>query len=162
MNSSDNKIEELEDLIELAEKVSQNIDTINERVRKSTLNAFTLLFGCIFLCLFGFQYYQMQDLDFRNTYSLMIPTLYSTVIILFSFLFLRLLYSVTSMRESIKNENLILHNLLDMTHSYKQVVYRDLSVVKKAVIDMRLSRIKFNKRIPKNIQIVKKEEVATI
>ncbi len=44
----------------------------------------------------------------------------------------------------ITQEKSILLNLLDMIHSYKEHAYHDMSVVSRAVFEMRLNRIHFS------------------
>jgi len=108
-----------------------------------------------------FKFQEIQGTDFRNKYDYFISVFFSIGLLVFVGISLRLLFSVTNMRKTIKSENLILQDLLNMIHSYKEIVYKDISIVKKAVIDMRLSRIKFNKKDNPSISFSKKEKVAT-
>jgi len=158
-NQTLSKVEDLEKLIELAEKVSSNIDIINDKVEKRMQYAAILFFAIIFFCLPIFKFQEIQGTDFRNKYDYFISVFFSIGLLVFVGISLRLLFSVTNMRKTIKSEILILQDLLNMIHSYKEIVYKDISIVKKAVIDMRLSRIKFNKKDSPSISFSKKEKV---
>jgi len=156
------KVEDLEKLIELAEKVSSNIDILNDKVEKRIQYAAILFFAIIFFCMAIFKFQEIQGVYFRNKYDYFISVFFIASLLFFIGISLRLLFSVTNMRETIKSENLILQDLLNMVHSYKEIVYTDISGVKKAVIDMRLSRIKFNKQSPSNKNFFKKEKITSI
>ncbi len=159
--TKEHKINELEELIELAEKISTNIDTINDDIRNSKYNGIIFFFITIFICLFGLKFF----FELQKEYNSLAPFLYSTGIFFFVIVTTKLFNSITNQKKSLVNENLILEDLLNMIHSYKGIVYNDISLVKKAVIDMRLSRIKFNKQSSnkkENKAFVKKEKVAPV
>jgi len=160
-NQISNKIDELEELIELAEKVSINIDMTNDKVERLSQYAIIFFFSSVFLLASILKFQEIHKVDFRNIYDFLAPAFFFIGILAFASILIKLLNSVTKMRKEIKNETLILEDLLNMIHSYKQIAYNDISIVKKAVIDMRLSRIKFNKKENPSISFSKEKKVVT-
>lgn len=158
MNQSEHKINELEELIELAEKVSINIDRINKYIKNSTYFTIVFLLISIFIFMYSIKYY----FYFIEYYDNLLVVFYFLGIIIFTGFLYKKLESIKNMRKEVENENLILGDLLNMIHAYKQVAYKDISMVKKAVTDMRLSRIKFHKQSPKNKNSFKKENIVPV
>lgn len=154
--STKNEIDELDELIDLAEKVSVNIDTLSNNIRNSTYFTIAFLFTFIFVGLFWGKFY----LESNNNSDYLSPILYFIgVSILASMLYQ--VNSMASMKKEIKSENLILGDLLNMIHDYKQFAYKDISIVKKAVVNMRLNRISFNKQSSKNKAFSKEENIVS-
>ncbi len=135
-------IQELEGLIDLAEKVSSNMNDI-ERQNVYEMPFFTLFIGIILvgvIICYNF-------IAFRREYIDLAALLLSVGILCFAFGIAALQYLKTTSRKNTQllEEGSILGDLLDKIHHYKELVYTttDVSTLKKATVEMRLRRIAF-------------------
>lgn len=138
-----NKLEELEGLIDLTEKVSDKIDWLHLQGRKSFINL-SLVAGFAVVSCFSFIYLRQSNV-FVEQFGSLSGVCFVILIIFFVFYLTRIILNQIDVRKEIEKESRILNDLFDMTYEYKALVYKELSPIKKATIDMRLSRINFSK-----------------
>jgi len=142
-NSFKDKVAELEKLVELAENVSKNIDDLVEQRTNlfyySAISIFLFVSLAIIFRLFYAGTYQ----------SLVQQGILSWLTLVISMPFLVYLAKNYSTRyklsEKIYGESLVLNDLFGMIHPYKESIFIGHSnLMKKAVIDMKLNRVKFS------------------
>lgn len=136
------RLTELNDLIELAEEVSSNVESIKKRYT-SLFFYFVLItsFFAIVISLYIYIYTSKNAEFVKFQYTLLIALFLGLFI--YMIMLIRLLNERRRLLFKMKNEYMILSDLLEMIHSYKEVVFEDLSIVKKALLDMRLNRISY-------------------
>ena len=137
-NQLDRKIAELEDLVNLAEKVSNNIDDLAKN-RSSIL--FTLILSVFaFTALLILSYNIKQDENL--SLILKVGTLLSALFLGFSLYNFR---NYSYINNKIKRESKILRKLLNMIYPFQESFSKDdIGIMRKAIFDMKLSRIKFS------------------
>ena len=147
LNRNNISYQEMDGLIELAEKVSENIENlkneINSKRTQILLHSFLSLFGTVFLILTGSNFlYSNENIFFLSFWVLLILILYS---------FLRaynLFKQINLNKLTINREEKVLQKLLNMIEGYKDLYVEDeygnvSPIISKALIEMRLSRINF-------------------
>ncbi len=137
-------LNELDQLIDLAENVSS---TIEKKSSKLVSNFFQVIIGIILFTSFFFientisYTFESQNVELYSYVTNKI-LIYIAIVIFISVIF-KIMKSIKLARElAIEKENL--SKLLNMIHPYRSVNKKDISIVKKEIIDMRLNRIKFN------------------
>ena len=140
---SQKEYSELIELIDLSEKVSDKVATYKQKIRRTCISLFLIIVSSIMLfCLYiPLTEYGAWGYHYRDFISLIV-IIASMFLILF---LISLLMRIQKIGKELKSESNILHNLLVLTDSVKQSISFNLSNVEKAIIDMRLSRIKFSK-----------------
>lgn len=137
------RIEELEELIDLAETVSVRITKLEDMKSRanwmSAMVAAVVTSSCVVLDSFLLNLPEFND---KNGIDFVIMMNIFVGIGLFSFLLIQVRKANDYTKR--KNEELrVLERLLNLTHEFKQSVLKDASIVKVALIEMRLSRISF-------------------
>ena len=150
---------ELEQLISLAEDISNKIDelknSIDDRGDTTSKRIKKLMPVAIIVTGFITMSYLVFEIGFNNS-QLLRPIFYPFLVAIIIGIVLVLLINSTfqneiSQPESVKKiktkivqEQKILGELLNMIHSHKELAYQDMSVVSRAVFEMRLNRIHFS------------------
>jgi len=144
MNPLDKHIAELEDLIDLAEKVSNNIDVLVKRRNNILWILKGSLATLVGLVIFYVSYLDEGSLLNENLFSILkIGIILSIISSVFSFYNYKKKYP--NINQKIKRESLILRRLLDMIHPFQESLSNlNVGIMRKAIIDMKLSRIKFS------------------
>ena len=124
---------ELEQLVSLAEDVSEKV----ERVEQNRL--IVLVCSTIILILT-----MVLSVYFLRTIIYHYDGFFSMIIVPFFCIFIIIVvWSLTAGRKKLNTEKIVLQDLLDLISTHKELAYREMTVVSKAVFDMRLNRIKF-------------------
>ena len=135
--SNRQKVRELEDLIDLAVNVSSKIDQLSRQVSNNAIGIFltlVLVMAALYVALLTDVFYEENKLYFAVGVVL---------IIVFSILnFMRSYFIIEKTYTQMNNERKILDNLLDLIHPFKETMMDELSIVKKATLEMKLNRIK--------------------
>lgn len=142
------EIKQLNELVELAETVSSNIDRLARLRDFCAVGAF-VVFSVLF-------YFVAKSPSIITTHIyLIIPATISIF---------GMIRSAIEMNKKIKLESLILRDLLNTIHPFKEGVFRDTGQhIYKAIFRMKLSRIKFsNIEDPKEKASIKKEQPTSI
>lgn len=127
---------ELEQLVSLAEDVSEKI----ERAERSHQYTTTITIVSLALLMTSF-IYSLNELNLKlsekrdNTILLIVLTIVSVFLF---YVFLRKQHY-----KRLDSEKVVLRNLLNLISTHKELAYGEMTVVSKAVFDMRLNRIKF-------------------
>lgn len=137
------EVQEVTELINLAEKVSEQVNSYRVQRSKSTTQLINIAFVfavVTFICLaiginVDFYYYRKYLIYFY----VLIFIIYSSI----SVVFYRNYVNATKVKREVIGEAQILRRLLDMIYSLSSGL-GELSLVEKALIDMRLSRVKFS------------------
>lgn len=138
---------EIEGMISLAEQTSKNLSNLNKRIMALKLKLFSLMLGGI-LCVYFFIYVV-------NTFGDVSSSLSKVNVICFALVFfsallyssyLGLFYLKLANKEK-RVESLILHELLDITFESLKYFSFDISPLERAVIDIRLKRIRFSEDV---------------
>lgn len=133
------KEEQLVDLINLAEDISGDIKTMYEKKNRIVLAAFISIILSIILALFALNNTLPNNGEQIFTLSFLLISI-SLGISIYS---LKSLYDGLKLNKEIEYETYILGDLLNQIDSYKSLVIADSDLIKKAYIEMRLSRISF-------------------
>ena len=149
---------ELEQLVSLAEAISSKIEELKSMGSKG--NKTRDLREILNLCWFGVTIFAVAicailaireiyyfPLNPNNSSYKVISTFGFFILSLFIVIFrLRTIQSENDKKINTKiiQEQKILGELLNMIHSYKELAYQDMSVVSRAVFEMRLNRIHFS------------------
>ena len=86
-NQISSKVEDLEKLVELAEKVSINIDATNDKIEKRLQYAVILFFSVVFFLSAIFKFQEIQGIDFRNKYDYFFSIFFSAGLLIFCLLY---------------------------------------------------------------------------
>jgi len=137
MNPLDRHIVELEDLIDLAEKVSNNIDALVKR--RNRIKLFMILPPVSFFLLIA------MISTVRDSLSVLsMGTAITVLCILLCYTYI-LWKEHISIDDKIKRESSILRKLLNMIHPFQESLPKmGVSIMRKSIIEMKLSRIKFS------------------
>ena len=146
---------ELEQLVSLAEAISSKIeelkDSLATKESKKRNWVDILLRSSFFLMLvntFGDLNVETVDKNSPLFYPLLFVTTAAMILLLLSFtpFVSKKIQSENDKKINTKiiQEQKILGELLNMIHSYKELAYQDMSVVSRAVFEMRLNRIHFS------------------
>lgn len=134
---------EIYQLIEMAEKVSEQIANINDRIEKGNFTIVSSLLLSSFPAIGAATLYATDTI----IKFMALPLFLIGVASLITALMLAVVAKKRSLElnRSKKIETDILHNLLIMIHEYKEQIYKsEKSPVERAIIDMRLKRIEFS------------------
>ena len=147
--------QEMDGLIDLAEKVSENIEDLKSKIKKQqtqlilngVLVALILLAMIYIIYYYPFVQFDSAIISTKKFNNLLFP---STLIFL-SFLFFStftIFQEISKIRFSVNREQVVLQKLLNMIEGYKDFYVEDeygnnKSVLSKALFEMRLSRINF-------------------
>lgn len=140
---------ELEKLVNMAEEVSETVNSLHAKI--ASLRVMFMISTAVLYASLGSAYLAFQRPDwFAN-----LPfAFYITLILLTAFLCLgsvfyiyKYIRNIRIYRRSLDAEIGILHRLLDMVHEYKENVYdKEMSYVERAILDMKLQRIKYSSK----------------
>lgn len=132
-----NKEDELKELVELAERVFER----QERLKNSLTLFFSsfIILGLISLGVFFYIAWQIDD-GIKFTYLINVWLLLLGVILLNFYSY----YNFIKLRGKVAKENQILSKLFEIIDFQKQETLSELSVIEKAILEMRLSRLTFN------------------
>jgi len=135
----DKEVTDLMELIDLAEKVSSELSKLKNS--KIIIIISAALFFIIFALLaFIFSIYYGEF--FSN--PIFKPLVSLTIILLGISIFVYFSFSIIKINKQISTESKVLNKLFNLINPYKSTVDKDISIIKKATIEMRLSRINFN------------------
>lgn len=141
-------VEDLEKLIDMAEKVSvalEYIESKSSEIKARLAFALAILYGGFvlsFVVLSKYrEYFDIPDLLFNCMIVISFACALLGVILTF-----RVGRTLISYRKNKKVESGVLHHLLDMIHEYKSHLLdsNSLSFVELAIIDIRLKRIEYS------------------
>lgn len=138
-----NDTKELDQLLDLAEKVSATISDLNDKITKIKLGLLYIGLLIFFPALISVQ----LQISESSLAALEIPLKIITVIFVvgFSSLFVMGSRKLKNLTKSKKIESSILHDLLQMVHEYRYYLYDGkIGSVERAIIEMRLKRIEFS------------------
>ena len=159
---------ELEQLVSLAEAISSKIEELknslsdrNKRtsnLKKLLLNSIIMILLLAFYIIIGtgeIRYFLTKNVSFFAPEFLisLISLILGIAILVMFFLFMSDFFSqwrrvqneiTKNIHSKIAQEQKILGELLNMIHSCKELAYQDMSVVSRAVFEMRLNRIHFS------------------
>lgn len=138
-----NRLSELEELIELAEDISSQIKLNTKRAYYLFLYQLIGLFVFSFLAIYCLYFTQTHN-TFYDNYGEMTILVFGIFLVCLAFFIIRLYFDRRRILDEVNNEGLMLSRLFDMIHSYKELIYSETSIVKKAILEMRLNRIKFS------------------
>lgn len=137
--NSQEKIRELDELIELSEKVS---DKINLLTKRRNFTFLFLIFSSGFIGIVTF----ISCLYYLNRFiNINLEALFALSCAIFTILTFITMYGLKERRKidyEIENEKIILNRLFEMIANLKETT--DLGIVSKAIYEMRLSRIQFS------------------
>ena len=140
---------ELEKLVNMAEEVSGTVNSLHEKIANlrimfmfSTVGLYTAI---------GSIYFIFKIPDWLANLPV---AFYISLIMLAAFLSLGSIFyiykytrNIRVYRRSLDAEIQILHRLLDMVHEYKDNLHeREMSYVERAILDMKLQRIKYSSK----------------
>lgn len=145
-----NDIEELEELIDLAEKVSLNFEKINVQIHSILIRIVALFIIAFFSIYLYLVFYSLQDSSFKNEYSYIEKILFPSLIVFLITCIFFFTQRYIKLQTSKRSESRILSDLLNLINPNKESVFSNTSLVKKATIEMRLNRIKFNHNSDRN------------
>ncbi len=143
-NTEDARVNELEELIKLAESVSGKIETLNNRRKKLLLTTIYTFISTALLLFFAFLAFIRQGSEFAQQYSILATVLFIAFTVFISYRILNANSEIKSVQSNLESESSIMLSLLDMIHAHKEITSSELSLVKRAIVEMRLSRIKFS------------------
>jgi|GEM_PF-1612966 len=143
MENIEKRIKELEEMIHLAEKVSSNISFLKHRWRVSLVRSSVVAFAIGLVPFFIAESLNIID----NKYVILVFRSFP-FIMLFSWLGVNTIY-YKQLKEIIEVESKILRKLLNTIFPYKNIIFKQPHnmKMKEAIIDMRLSRLKFTYKI---------------
>lgn len=142
-----NKVQELEDLIELAEKTSERIKVLEAKRIRFFIYFYMLYFFAISFCIIfttriiiNVDYSKYLTYNIYNSIYLILISVVIFVLIVFTIFQSRIYFKI---RRDIILEKIILAKLFELISYHKESVQKDLGVVAKIIYEMRLSRIEF-------------------
>lgn len=144
MEDIDKRIGELEEMIDLAEKVSTNIRNINRR--HNIIIVVSFLLTCILIVIGVVISMWLFDKSFTLSY----------ILIGFFVMFLAaVIRNEKERKEEVNTESEVLRKLLNTIFPYKASIFRGTHnmKMKEAIINMRLSRLKFTYKVDVNEKI---------
>lgn len=139
-----NSQDELEQLIEMAEKVSTNTQILEGQYSRLTFNIYAVISFLMILVIAILYFSLVIPSSELNRFKDNIPFIMFLVVV-FSIIYI--LFKINERKKTysvIYREKLILRKLLNMISSFKELTYENISIVSKAVIEMRLNRIQFS------------------
>lgn len=140
---------ELEKLVNMAEEVSETVNSIHEKI--ANLRVMFMVSTIGLYAAIGSGYFVFM----RPDWLIDLPVaFYIGLILLAAFLCLGSLFyiykytrNIRIYRRSLVAEEQILHRLLDMVHEYKENLHeKEMSYVEIAILDMKLQRIKYSSK----------------
>ena len=136
---------ELIELIELAEKTSEKAASYQNSWQSNIFTTITSLMIFTISISICIKFYIDID-NGRNLSSMSIPFILSFFSIFGISFFIYGMLRVIKIEKTVMVEKKVLYKLIIMIHDMKELVYssNEISVVEKALIEMRLSRIKFS------------------
>lgn len=136
---------ELIELIELAEKTSEKAASYQNSWQSNIFTTITSLMIFTISISICIKFYIDID-NGRNLSSMSIPIILSFFSIFGISFFIYGMLRVIKIEKTVMVEKKVLYKLIIMIHDMKELVYssNEISVVEKALIEMRLSRIKFS------------------
>jgi ABC-type transport system involved in cytochrome bd biosynthesis fused ATPase/permease subunit len=142
LNRNHISYQEMDELIGLAEKVSENIETLKSNSKKE-LTSWFLYEIIVFITVLVFT----KKASLIENFSLQILIGFLLVALLF-LPSLFTLQKINNLKNSIQREKIVIQKLLNMIEGYKDLYIEneygtESSVVSKALFEMRLSRINF-------------------
>lgn len=138
---------ELEKLVAMAEEVSATVSSLHTKIASlrvmCMVSVISMYFAMcsIYLLLKGPSW--MPEIP---RVVLLIVMLLVVCVIIFCFLFIfRYMHNIKLYKQNLNTEVQILHRLLDMVHEYKENLHEEeINYVEKAILDMRLQRIRYS------------------
>ncbi|KAA6324659.1 hypothetical protein EZS27_026037 [termite gut metagenome] len=154
INNNNQQKEDLFELINLLEKVTDNIESLKAQITKSKLSSFFFILGlCVIIIFVYLICYIFDTLSFLPLINQPFSLIFSIVIILlvvFSFALGYYYYSrqIRKLYVSLRKEQTSLYKLLEFADEVKKLAFKEcnFTVVEKAVIEVRLSRIEFGEK----------------
>ena len=133
---------ELEQLVSLAEDVSEKI----ERAERSRLYiSFAIM--SVTVLLVTLLVYRSNELNlelYKKNSDIKVLIILLFLLVLAIFVLASLITILN--RKNLITEKIVLRGLLDLISTHKELAYGEMTVVSKAVFDMRLNRIKFSSK----------------
>lgn len=135
----DKEVTDLMGLIELAEKVSSKL----EKLKNSQIITI-ISFAVFFICFVSLTF--ICSIHYSDIFSnpLLKPLVSLTVIIIGIFIFIYFYLIIKKINRQISTESRVLDKLFNLINPHKSNINKNMSVLKRATIEMRLSRINFN------------------
>ena len=140
---------ELEKLVNMAEEVSETVNSLHEKIANLRVMFMVSTIGLYAAIGSGYFIFKRPD------WLMSLPVaFYISLILLAAFLSLGSMFyiykyvrNIHIYRRSLDAEVQILHRLLEMVHEYKENLYeKEMSYVEKAILDMKLQRIKYSSK----------------
>lgn len=146
---NNNSSNELEKLVNMAEEVSETVNALHTKI--ANLRVMFMLAIMSLYASFGLGYFIFQSPSWFLNFPL---AFHLTLILLAIFLGVgSVLYlckyfrNINIYRHNLETEIQIMRRLLDMVHEYKENIHeKDMSYVEKAILDMKLQRIKYSSK----------------
>ena len=139
-NTAEKDIAQLEELISLAETVSKNLEDAQNslQIRRLQTVSIVILFCVVtIVLLYRFDFDSFIFNSFNYTVSLPAFILVAIVVTWFR-------VQTQNIKKTILTESNVLAQLLDTISSYRELTYPKADIMKRAILDMRLSRINFS------------------
>lgn len=140
-----NDLSELEILVDMAEEVSKNVNSLYVKIANARI---IFIFSAVVIyAAIVFIYIVLKSNEI--SYNIQIGLMLLSIFLLSGFLVHLSKYfrEYHSYKQSLETEVRILHRLLDMVYEYKENIYvRDKSYVEEAILDIRLQRIRYSRR----------------
>lgn len=142
-------VDELDKLVSMAEDVSETVNELHAKI--ANLKVMFMLSVLGLYGALGASYYLIRQPKWLFEIPL---ALYSSLIILAVLIGLGSVFYIYQYatktrvyKRSLNAEKDILHRLLDMVHEYKENIHSaELSYVEKAILEMKLKRIKYSSK----------------
>jgi hypothetical protein len=150
LNKNHISYQELDGLIELAEKVSENVETLKNKVISKKVNVMLYTLFSIIIVIS-----RLPNVIERSFHIVISNEIFGAIsnllMILLGGIFMHIIFKFMEISKSISTinrEKLVLQKLLNMIEGYKELYFEDEygnepSVLSKALFEMRLSRINF-------------------
>ena len=135
-------VAELEELIDLAAKISNNIDSLEKKRIDRFYHIIICLFGILMVS--AFLFYGSKYMKLSDESAGLLPILAISATLPFILYLFKNVVSRARLTKEIYFESLILDDLFNKLHAHKQTVFTHLGVLKKEIIIFKLNRIKFS------------------
>lgn len=139
-------LEELEELIDLAATISNNIDSLERKRIDRLYNMIICLFGLLiisFFLLYEGKHLKLlaESAGLSSIFPLILAISFALPFVIYLF---KSVVDRARLAKEIYFESLILDDLFNKLHAHKQTVFTHLGVLKKEIIIFKLNRIKFS------------------
>lgn len=137
---------ELEQLVDLAEIVFERILTLKRKHVYTICMICLCVFGCLLSIILVWTGEKLRS-DYEHMFFLFeiiasIALLIATLFLFYDQIFKKR-FNFKDIKQNLKREKSTLQSLFTLIHSYRELLDKDLSIVSKTIIDIRISRIDF-------------------